>query len=246
MTPAINCDDVFKLLTRGPFPSGDPLDGAAELHLITCSDCRRLAEALRPAYGVFHEAVPSLELDSLPGYRGVLCSVERAIETIPNSNTNSESDIDPMSRSLPDREQRSPISRHLTWLFSDLIIGRFVAVMLMVLGVSGWLWAVGLLPAGPSNSVEIHSLLDERELLTKNPLAGSRYLATLAIPAQCREASPPRLSKRDGELRPVSSPSLTGSSQQCCTQCHSATNRLASAPESMRTITASCAACHSR
>lgn len=66
----MNCDHAFFVLTRGPFPSGDPEDSAVEAHLETCSDCWRFAQALRPAMDVFQEAVPAIESRDLPGYWG--------------------------------------------------------------------------------------------------------------------------------------------------------------------------------
>ena len=66
----MNCDQVFMILTRGPFPTGDPWDEAVEAHLETCCGCWRLAEALRPALEVFQEAVPAAESRDLPGYWG--------------------------------------------------------------------------------------------------------------------------------------------------------------------------------
>lgn len=69
----MNCDQVFDVLTRGPFPSGEASDAGVERHLLACHECRRLAEALRPAVALFHESVPAHELDDLPGYQGALC-----------------------------------------------------------------------------------------------------------------------------------------------------------------------------
>ena len=66
----MNCDDVFDVLTRGPFPSGDSTDGAVEEHLAGCHDCRQLAEALRPAVELLHESLSDEQL-TLPGYQGV-------------------------------------------------------------------------------------------------------------------------------------------------------------------------------
>lgn len=44
------CDDVFEVLTRGPFPTGEQAtDFPVERHLTVCHSCRELAEALRPA-----------------------------------------------------------------------------------------------------------------------------------------------------------------------------------------------------
>ena len=68
--PAMDCDQVFMILTRGPFPTGEPWDEQVEAHLETCTDCWRLAEALRPALEVFQEAIPPAESRDLPGYWG--------------------------------------------------------------------------------------------------------------------------------------------------------------------------------
>lgn len=73
------CDQVFERLTRGPFPGGPFADGSTsdpaedarvERHLACCHDCRRLAEALRPAVELFHEALE--RTDDLPRYAGAL------------------------------------------------------------------------------------------------------------------------------------------------------------------------------
>jgi len=66
----MDCDQVFMILTRGPFPTGESWDEDVETHLETCGDCWRLAEALRPALEVFQEAVPPSEGRDLPGYWG--------------------------------------------------------------------------------------------------------------------------------------------------------------------------------
>ena len=66
----MDCDQVFMILTRGPFPTGEPSDEQVETHLEHCGDCWRLAEALRPAQEVFQEAVPPFESRDLPGYWG--------------------------------------------------------------------------------------------------------------------------------------------------------------------------------
>ncbi|RIK83317.1 MAG: hypothetical protein DCC68_04130 [Planctomycetota bacterium] len=64
----MNCDQVFDILTRGPFPSGAASDAAVQRHLSGCAECRQLAEALRPALDLIHEAVPPEESWGLPGY----------------------------------------------------------------------------------------------------------------------------------------------------------------------------------
>jgi hypothetical protein len=64
----MNCDQVFDILTRGPFPSGAASDGSVQRHLSGCAECRQLAEALRPALDLIHESVPPEESWGLPGY----------------------------------------------------------------------------------------------------------------------------------------------------------------------------------
>ncbi len=70
----MDCESVFEILTRGPFPTGDVSDGAVEAHILRCPDCRRLAEALRPADDVEQESVDSEESLALPGYWSHLSS----------------------------------------------------------------------------------------------------------------------------------------------------------------------------
>jgi hypothetical protein len=66
----MDCNQVFMILTRGPFPTGEPWDEEVEAHLEKCADCWQLAEALRPALEVFQEAIPPAESRDLPGYWG--------------------------------------------------------------------------------------------------------------------------------------------------------------------------------
>ncbi|QDU54212.1 hypothetical protein [Aeoliella mucimassa] len=66
----MNCDQVFMILTSGPFPTGDRSDIEVENHLDHCPTCWRIAEALRPAHDVFEESVPAWEGRDLPGYWG--------------------------------------------------------------------------------------------------------------------------------------------------------------------------------
>ena len=70
------CDDVFFVLTGGPFPTGKPTDALVEHHLAECESCRRLAEALRPAESLVPEAVTPEESRALPSYRGGQATIE--------------------------------------------------------------------------------------------------------------------------------------------------------------------------
>lgn len=67
MPKTLSCDYVFDVLTRQPFPSGGEDDAAVEQHIHACHECRRLAEALRPAVDLLHESIqPSPHSSSAP------------------------------------------------------------------------------------------------------------------------------------------------------------------------------------
>ena len=82
MKTLVDCDFVFDVLTRGPFPSSPclPIDAppfdrqqkidarAIEDHLTNCHGCRQLAEALVPAAELFHEALSDEERATLPAF----------------------------------------------------------------------------------------------------------------------------------------------------------------------------------
>ncbi|MCA9176521.1 MAG: hypothetical protein KDB14_18665 [Planctomycetales bacterium] len=83
----ITCDDVFEVLTRGRFPTGDASDAEVELHLAGCHECRQLAEALRPAVGLLHEALSDEGLPAYEGSRGELAPwhhIAPAVEPAPS------------------------------------------------------------------------------------------------------------------------------------------------------------------
>ncbi|MBC8353385.1 MAG: hypothetical protein H8E66_15410 [Planctomycetes bacterium] len=88
MKAVFTCDDVFDILTREPFPSGGADDEIVESHLAVCHDCRQLAEAFRPAVGLFHESLSAGIDDELPSYRGRLQPI---IETLAQEDVSSQS-----------------------------------------------------------------------------------------------------------------------------------------------------------
>jgi hypothetical protein len=82
----MDCNQVFMILTRGPFPTGESWDEQVESHLEQCADCWRLAEALRPALEVFQEAVPPSEGRDLPGYWGDARPASTAVAELQRSS----------------------------------------------------------------------------------------------------------------------------------------------------------------
>lgn len=71
----MRCDDVFEILTSGPFPSGAASDDAVERHLLACHECRKFAEALRPL-----EETP--DAAGMPAYQGRLLPVDNTDKPI--------------------------------------------------------------------------------------------------------------------------------------------------------------------
>jgi len=101
MKTLLTCDDVFDVLTRTPFTSGSSDDEIAESHLAVCHECRQLAEALRPAIGLFCKAIAE-EDDSLPAYQGELSSVsvpaDRVFAQVPKSRSHAAARTCPSNR----------------------------------------------------------------------------------------------------------------------------------------------------
>ena len=86
MKAVFTCDEVFDVLTREPFPSGDPDDEIVESHLAVCHECRQLAEAFRPAVGLFHEATSTGLEGELPSYHKCRISLRKKTFVRPANN----------------------------------------------------------------------------------------------------------------------------------------------------------------
>jgi hypothetical protein len=71
----MRCDDVFEILTSGPFPSGASSDDLVERHLHSCFECRRLAVALGPVLS----KIPD---HRLPKYEGCMVQGDSTATTL--------------------------------------------------------------------------------------------------------------------------------------------------------------------
>lgn len=76
MPSTIDCDHVFDILTRGPVSLDE--QPTVRDHLTECSACRELADALRPAMHLVHEALGD---ERLPRVEGLLFDVREVAET---------------------------------------------------------------------------------------------------------------------------------------------------------------------
>jgi hypothetical protein len=135
---AMDCDQVFMILTRGPFPTGALSDELVEDHLEACGDCWRLADALRPAHDMFQESVPSAEVRGLPGYWGDARPANAAVAALANNMTKVAANRRP--RAAAPCAQRSQVLPSTRW-GSDLLPAMAVAsaVTVAILGVVIWL-----------------------------------------------------------------------------------------------------------
>lgn len=230
----MNCDQVFDVLTRGPFPSGVPIDGDVELHLEVCHECRQLVDALRPAIGLFHESVPHDECDDLPGYRG----------SLPESETRSLPSAVAMMLDQPSVGTR-PTCEPRRSITSDMASWRVAAVCLLVLAMVGLVWTVS--STSDSGLVFTSSGALSLEQVQFQPDAGGLlHLGKLKLSDACTQ----EFGREQLEATTSTGDSIDRDSQTqryiCCTQCHhAASSSSASAPPHAISIAmAACIACH--
>lgn len=227
----MNCDLVFEILTRGPFPSGEPTDVSVELHLARCHDCRQLAEALRPAVALFHESLTEGHgAESLPGYYGALEESERPHPTAVAAAPRPRAPwLEPPE--LAPRVKRGWL-RQATHIGGGMFLGAALAVMAAILVAQG--------PSMPERSSQSPPRSTQHAVLAARGAGDLRAtLAALHLPAACLQAS----NEAHGETRPRAA---TGAeSLLCCTHCHSAgkANRPAVAATAILQREA-CLACH--
>jgi hypothetical protein len=217
----MNCDQVFDVLTRGPFPTGADSDEAVERHLRACHECRALAEALQPAVELLHEAISPDEASGLPEYSGALAASECNVATAEVWRPT------PLSvRNLARQEAVSP--RPSRWLG----LARFTAAAVLLVAVGSLVFGVLTTARHPRSEFHAKSpvRLDEGGLVT---------LAALQLPAGC---FPRDLLVNAGA--PDSASAINQAALVCCTQCHNAQNPQRPMIGSVAVMHHSCLACH--
>jgi hypothetical protein len=228
----MNCDQVFDVLTRGPFPTGTSCDTLVETHLRGCGECRRLAEALRPALELFQETVAPEESRDLPGY---WCAVA----------TDRAQPVVAPTKALPPRRaarrdwSQAPVVRH----FSPAAVWRLAAALLLGASIGAVFSARGTfnvsapLPPGFDNAAL--ALPDDED--DRSGLTISQRMQLAALPAACfrhRPDSSPRYS--------VTTPQVLGQADltnlTCCTDCHNFNSDVVT--RSATAVSQSCQICH--
>lgn len=118
----MNCDQVFEILTRGPFPHGSADDELVEQHLQHCADCRELADAFRPAVNLFHESMR--EFEELPCYqgrfsRGACSPIPMSVDRVQQPAAMRTSDTEPSSG-----HKLWTVAACLALIIASVLIGR--------------------------------------------------------------------------------------------------------------------------
>jgi hypothetical protein len=249
----MNCDQVFDILTRGPFPTGHRSDRAVELHLATCSECQRLANALRPAVELFQEALSGDEGRELPGYWGGMIDESEEFQSSDRSTQ--------VAQHLPAALHRR-IDRSCRWVAAQTGGSgmRFVAAMLIGVALGAVVWTAGVpasdawtrqekLAAAPRMTDTTRRGIDEH---TSASLPGwsnsqtSSKTREMHVSLQLSEAC--LTDRMGGEATSDKNRTETLSiadlaRQHCCTRCHHALANN-SLPQATVVVAHSCEICH--
>lgn len=238
----MNCEQVFDVLTRGPFPTGGSIDEAVEAHLARCPGCRRLAFALQPAQELFEEAVGPQEGQDLPAYSGNLYGSKR--ERNSAARRPGRTSLRPLRRPRPRKNAT------IGWPWLNL--GRFS--LAIALGMSlGVVLKSSLAPLlGSAVERQAKPSASGGTLLAAaglNEWHDSGLADRLGLRPACRPMPPRNISTFDGEQMPelsaLAQSSVEWGSQQCCTQCHVAGREQHRSDAEVVKIVQSCRYCHS-
>ena len=138
----MDCDRVFMVLTRGPFPTGEVWDEEVEAHLETCASCWQLAEALRPALEVFQEAVPPSESRELPGYWGDARPAATVVSELsrPISRIAMASRVRHLSRPYPTYHQYPLMNPDSTEVLRTVVLVSAFTATVIGFAFAWWVW----------------------------------------------------------------------------------------------------------
>ena len=228
----LNCDQVFEVLTRGPFPTGEPEDVAVEQHLRACHECRQLAEALRPAISLMHEAVAADEALGLPEYQGSLpwkrprkrrLSMARLVPP-----TNEKPNPQSQTVHLPPRRLESV----------NIVRVIAAAILCSALGLLG----VAMLSSDDRNELAVAQPSPQPDGIpaSKDLLR----LAALKLPAACLPLTYQPLSAEHASQIAAALADGSYASLRCCTECHRAGEELGTSRNLAFVTQQACQACH--
>jgi hypothetical protein len=226
----IHCDEVFDILTRGPFPTGAASDGVVESHLTRCGQCRQLAEALRPAIELFQEAVTPEESHGLPSYWGRSCE-----DTDPSANGEFDG-----PRATPRPARRGGTRRRdalPAWSFAP--VAPWAAAVLVGIALTNWLPRVETSPAAAlAGLTKAQDLAKAQWRLEQTP---SQWIVQHKVRPACYDPSE-QLHAIVTYLNggdPTANVHLA-----CCKECHAAASPGSKGYVPANELLATCVACH--
>ncbi len=244
----MDCDRVFMVLTKGPFPMGDVDDEALENHLLSCESCRRFAMALQPTLELFEDESETGEKDNLPAYWGRLISADEQtdLEDAPAAvQTGTERDSPGGVRFGRDRSSRDqkpsgsdPKSR---WpLAIAFIVGIVFCMTSLEWLANSSLWSERTMAGTPARTADAKPEV-RTEMASITPLAN---------PTVCPR--PEQHTDRDAKVpeEPSSAQSprqiaaAASQEKECCTKCHHADGSIALAKTQTSQILLTCNECH--
>jgi len=204
---------MFDVLTRGPFPTGAASDDGVEQHLRACHECRQLAEALRPAVALMHEAVTADQALDLPGYQGSLPLCEPRAARAPARVRRARTSRRTSARRWPTFEQWINGTRVLAASILVASIGLLLYSLSMAPGSSGSLAKIrgGFNSAPAVAAIQRASQPDEKGLLS---------LASLHLPVSCLPITHRPPSPQQAALMAAAIADGSLDALRCCTECH--------------------------
>ena len=234
----MNCDQVFNILTRGPFPSGDPTDASVETHLSLCAACRHFADALRPDGSTDAESLVPEESRGLPYYWG--------LAALPGGEHGSSLTIAEARRQTQRQrkptffERHEPLAHLSGWqLAFAVLMGATLGTLLRFLGYSD--------SSPPKNEMiasaapMIHGF-DPHHSPTDIGDNETDDSATLT-PACCENRLPGfRSDESIDDVQDLAA--YANHSSLCCTQCHNASSQRFALRATTLKIIRSCNVCH--
>ncbi|MCA9247889.1 MAG: hypothetical protein KDA42_12255 [Planctomycetales bacterium] len=225
----MNCDHVFSILTRGPFPSGDATDRFVEAHLLHCESCRELAEALRPSPEYGPESVTNEESWELPVYWSQ--HGDPVLTTSDGMTATARAAVRRMvRRNRPGRP-----------FFDRTGLRLLIAVLFGVL--FGLLWQeVDDRTANDSNSARAlatDATRFRRQL--RRQIVESRLLDQQGLAAACYQLLPASQQQRDS-LVETSLENIRYAEVACCADCHHRHGQAMHAPAT--SVARHCVTCH--
>lgn len=249
----IHCDEVFDILTRGPFPTGAASDGIVESHLAHCETCRRLAEALRPAIEMFQEAVAPEESRNLPSYWGEASPYpapwREEASAARGTELHSASGRD--LADAPIAGEPSEFKRHagnLLRFSAAVCLGVLVAAGILRMG--SWTAPYPLQPAEAGGPLAPFANVRDG---SAEPRSAALAVATEALPGTLKWLAnlPMNPACFDPPFTPSEAPPASGghgasdmADQKCCTCCHSFASRRSLTRASTMQVAKACGVCH--